>query len=164
MDGILAAVSTTSPHAGALAALAVLLLLGMALLVPDVGEVELLDKMLKDALSSDENYTLKLYTAISPALGESSVAGDFTEATFGGYSSASKTRAGWAGASTAGGTTSTTHAQSSWTKSDAGTQTILGYYVIGATSTVLLWAETFAASRTLNQNDTLNVTLRMELA
>src|SRR5574342_469145 len=48
----------------------------MALVVPDVGEVELLDKMLKDALSVDESYTLKLYSAISPALGEASVAGD----------------------------------------------------------------------------------------
>jgi hypothetical protein len=33
----------------------------MALVIADVGEIELLDKMLKDALSVDETYTLKLY-------------------------------------------------------------------------------------------------------
>lgn len=134
----------------------------MALVVPDVGEVELLDKMLKDALSVDESYTLKLYSAISPALGEASVAGDFTEATFTGYVAKTLTRAGWAGASTAGGTTSTTYAQQSWSPTSA--QTILGYYVIGATSAVLLWAEAYAASRSLQNGDTHLLTPRMELA
>jgi hypothetical protein len=33
----------------------------MPLVVPNAGELELLDKMLKDALSSDEDYILKLF-------------------------------------------------------------------------------------------------------
>ena len=135
----------------------------MALVVPNVGEVELLDKLIKDALSVDENYTLKLYTAISPALGEASVASDFTEAAFTNYVAKTLTRAGWAGASTAGGTTTTTYAQQSWTCGASG-ETILGYYVIGTTSGILLWAEAFASSRTLANGDVLNVTLSFGLA
>src|SRR5262245_44697244 len=113
----------------------------MALLAPDVGEVELLDKMLKDALSVDEDFTLKLYkTNVTPA--ESDTASSYTVADFTNYVNKTLTRAGWAGASTSGGTTSTTHSQQSWTNGGS-SQTIYGYYVIGATSTVLLWAELF---------------------
>jgi hypothetical protein len=144
------------------ALLLLLLPLFSALVVPDVGEVELLDKTLKDALSVDESYTLKLYTAISPALGEGSVAGDFTEATFTGYAAKTLTRAGWAGASTSSGTTSSSYAQQSWSPTSA--QTVLGYYVIGTTSGVLLWAEAFASSRSLQNGDTLLLTPKMELA
>lgn len=134
----------------------------MALVIPDVGEVELLDKMLKDALSSDEDYTLKLYkTDVTPA--ESDTAGSYTVADFTNYVNKTLTRAGWAGASTAGGTTSSSYAQQSWTCGASG-NTIYGYYVIGATSTVLLWAEKFATARVLASGDTLNLTPKMELA
>ena len=133
----------------------------MALLVPDVGEVELLDKLLKDALSVDEDYTLKLYkTNVTPA--ESDTAGSYTVADFTGYANKTLTRAGWAAASTAAGTTSTTFAQQSW--SPTSSQTVYGYYVIGATSTVLLWAELFASSKNLVDGDTLQLTPKMELA
>lgn len=134
----------------------------MALVIPDVGEVELLDKMLKDALSSDEDYTLKLYkTDVTPA--ESDTASSYTVADFTNYVNKTLTRAGWAGASTAGGTTSSSYAQQSWTCGASG-NTIYGYYVIGATSTVLLWAEKFATARVLASGDTLNLTPKMELA
>jgi hypothetical protein len=132
----------------------------MVLLVPDVGEVELLDKLLKDALSVDENYTLKLFkNDITPAEGD--VAGTYTEADFTGYVAKTLTRAGWAAASTLAGVTSTTFAQQSWSPTSA--QTVYGYYVIGATSTVLLWAERFASPRALVSGDTLQLTPRMEL-
>ncbi len=134
----------------------------MALLVPDVGEVELLDKMLKDALSTDETLTFRLFTNdFTPV--EGSVLTDFTEAIFAGYAASVLTRASWPAAATAAGVTSTTNAVQGNTKTDAGSVTVFGYTVEGTTSTVLLWAERFAASRTLNQNDTLNVTPRVEL-
>lgn len=133
-----------------------------ALLVPDVGEVELLDKMMKDALSVDEDYTLKLYkTNVTPA--ESDTAGSYTVADFTNYVNKTLTRTGWAGASTAGGTTSTTYAQQSWTCGASG-NTVYGYYVIGATSGTLLWAELFGTARVLASGDTLNLTPAMELA
>lgn len=134
----------------------------MALLVPDVGEVELLDKMLKDALSTDEDYTLKLYkTDVTPAEGDT--AGSYTEADFTGYAAKTLNRSGWAGATTTAGTTSTSYAQQSWSMTGT-SQTIYGYWVIGVTSAVALWAEKFAASRTLVDPSTLNLTPKMELA
>jgi hypothetical protein len=133
-----------------------------ALVVPDVGEVELLDKMLKDALSVDESMTLQLYSAVSPAISENSVAGDFTACTFTGYVTKTITRASWAGAATAGGVTSTTSTQLSW--SPTSPQTVLGYWLVGATSAVLLWAEAFGSSRSVQNGDTLQLTPRMELA
>jgi hypothetical protein len=135
----------------------------MAIVVPNVGEVELLDKMIKDALSVDENYTLKLYTAVSPAIDESTTAAHFTEADFTGYSTKTLTRANWGAASTSSGTTSSVYAQQSWTNTGS-TQVILGYWVVGATSGVLLWCEAFTAAETLNNGGVLNVTPRFELA
>ena len=59
-------------------------------------------------------------------------------------------------------TPSTTFAQQSW--SPTSSQTVYGYYVIGATSTILLWAELFASSKNLVNGDTLQLTPKMELA
>lgn len=130
----------------------------MALVVPNVGEVELLDKMLKDALSTDENYTLKLYTAISGTLDKDTIASDFTEATFTGYTSKTLTRSGWVSASTVSNKASSSYAEQSWVGGSGANETILGYYIIGATSTVLLWAEQFSSSVVVQETDTIKVT------
>lgn len=137
----------------------------MTLIVPDVGEVELLT----DLLGNGENFTLKLFTNdVTPA--ESDTAGTYTEASFTGYSAKTLTRsisgATWATPSTSTGTTSSEYnsgTPQSWTMGDAGPVTVYGYFVIGATSTVLQWAERFASSRALSLNDVLNLTPRMEL-
>ena len=134
-----------------------------ALIVPDVGEVEMLDKLMSDALAVDESWTLKLYTAQGGGGAELAVAADFTVATFTGYANKTLTRAGWSAASTLGGVTSTSFAQQSWTCTAAG-QTILGYYVIGATSTVLCWYEAFGVARVLTPPaDQLLLTPKMQL-
>jgi len=131
----------------------------MTLVVPDVGEVQLLDDLLKD--SGGEDFTLKLYkTDVTPA--EDDVAGSYTEADFTGYSAKTLTRANWGAAATDGGTTSSSYAQQSW--SPTSVQTIYGYFVVGAVSTVLQWAEKFAAARSLQSGDTFNLTPKMELA
>jgi hypothetical protein len=132
----------------------------MALLVPDAGEVSLLDMMLSDA--SPNAQTLRLYSAVSPALSESTVHTDFTEATFTGYTSKTLARATWNGASSSAGTTSKTYPQQSW--SPTSSQTILGYYVTEAVAGGILWAEEFAAARALVSGDTLNLTPAIELA
>lgn len=130
----------------------------MTLVVPDVGEVQLLDDLLKD--NGNENFTLKLFkNDVTPA--ESDTASTYTEADFSGYSAKTLTRSSWGAASTAAGVTSSTYAQQSW--SPTSSQTVYGYFVVGATSTVLQLAERFAASRALNNGDTLNLTPKMEL-
>jgi len=134
----------------------------MALIVPDLGEQELLDKAIKDALSVDEGYSLRLYKAVSPALGESTVTANFTVADFTGYANVALTRSGAAAAQTSAGTTFTTWAQQEWTNTGA-SQTVLGYYVVAATSGVTLWAEAFAVARTLETGDKLQLTPRLEL-
>ncbi len=134
----------------------------MALIVPNVGEVELLNKMLKAQLQTNENYTLKLYSAVSPALDEDSVAGDFTEASFGGYAAKTLLRANWNTATTVSDkATSTYNAAQTWTASSA--QTILGYYVLGATSGVLLWAESFPSAVAVAVSDIVSVTPKLTL-
>ena len=137
----------------------------MALLVPDVGEVVLLNNLL--AGGSLENWTLKLFkTNVTPA--ESDTAVSYTVADFTGYSNVTLTRtqsgSTWATAATSAGTTSSTYGSSAQTWTLSGTaQTIYGYYVVGATSTTLLFAEAFAASRTLNASDVLNLTPKLQL-
>jgi uncharacterized membrane protein len=120
----------------------------MALLVPDVGEVVLLASILYPA--SGENWTLKLYSGnVTPA--ETDTAASYTEATFTGYTAKTLTRtqsgATWAVPTTSTGTTSS----------------IYGYYVVGATSTTLLFAELFSSVKNLANNDTLTVTPRFQL-
>lgn len=128
----------------------------MALTVPDVGENSLLDMALKDA--SPNAQELHLYTAISPAISESTVVAHFTEATFTGYSLKSLARATWNAAS--GGTS--TYPQQSW--SPTSSQTVIGYWVEEATAGEVLWVEAFAASRALNNGDTLNLDLSISLS
>lgn len=125
------------------------------LVLSNVGELELLDKMLKDALAVDENYTLKLFTNnVIPD--QSSVAGTFTEATFSGYVAKTLVRSGWSAATTVSNKAQSSYSQQSWTCGLTG-DTIYGYYVIGETSTVLLWAERFASPRIVANTDILNV-------
>jgi len=134
----------------------------MALVTPDAGELELLDKMIKDALSVDEDYTLKLFkNDYTPS--QSTVFGDFTEADFTGYSAATLTRANFGAASTVNNKAESTYsAQQSWTCGTTG-NTVYGYYVLGATSGTCLWAERFATSRTLANGDQLNLTPKLTL-
>jgi hypothetical protein len=128
----------------------------MPLVVPDAGELELLDKMLKDALSVDESYILRLYkNNATPS--QSTVIGDFTEADFVGYSPVTMSRAGWASSSTVSNKAQSTYAQQSWTCGSTG-NTVYGYYVVGASSGVCLWAEKFGSARVMSSLDVLQLT------
>jgi len=133
----------------------------MALLVPDVGEVALLDMALGDA--SPEAQTLKLYkNDADPAEGDTAVT--YTVADIAGYSDKSLARATWNAASTAAGTTTKTYPAQTF--NFTGTGTIVGYYVIKATAGTLLWAERIYASpgQTFNNGDSLALTLSIALA
>lgn len=136
----------------------------MPIVVPNAGELELLDKMLKDALTTDENVILKLnkndYTVT-----QSSVSTDFTATTFTGYAAQTLTRANWAAATTNGSNKAeATYSNTlSWTCGATG-DTVFGYWIEGATSGTTLWAERFATSRTLADGDVLNLTPKFTLS
>ena len=136
----------------------------MALVVPDVGEVRLLGMALGTLAQEDQ--TLKLYaTNVTPAEGDT--AGSYTEATGGGYAAKTLTGASWPDPTTATGTTSSTYAEQTYTFTGAldTNPTIYGYFVVGATSTVLLWAELAGATFTpANNGDTYKVTPKIEAA
>lgn len=132
----------------------------MALLIPDAGEVALLDYAL--GTTTPEAQTLKLYeSATTPAEGDT--AGSYTEATIAGYASVALARATWNGASTSTGTTSKTYPQQTFTFTGSGT--IYGYFVIGTTSGTILWSEKlFASGQAFANTDQLKLTLSIELA
>lgn len=130
----------------------------MALVVPNEGELELLDKMIKDALSSDEDYILKLfqnnYTPDADA-----ASGSFTEASFTNYAAKTLARTTWNAAVTNGsgrGETSYGASPQAWTCGASG-NTVYGYWVEGASSAKVLWAERFGTSRVLASGDILNI-------
>lgn len=136
----------------------------MPLVVPNQGELELLDKMLKDALSVDENYILKLYrNDYTPA--DVSAPGSFTEANFTSYAARTLTRTNWNTAVTVSGKGESSYGSTpqSWTCGTTG-NTIYGYWVEGATSAKVLWAERFSTSRVLANGDVLNITPKFTLA
>jgi hypothetical protein len=137
----------------------------MALLVPDVGEVRLLTELL-DGGTARENWTLKLYkTDVTPAEGDTDAS--YTEADFTDYVAKTLTRtvdAGttWGTPSTSDGTTSASYAQQSWTCGATG-NTVYGYFVVGASSGVLIFAEKFGTAVTLASGYQLQLTPRLEL-
>ena len=135
----------------------------MTLMTPTLGELQLLDKMLKKALSTDENYILKLYqNNYTPTVNDQPIS--FTEATFTNYAALTLTRANWNSSQVIGGVAQTSYgaAPQAWTCGASG-NTIYGYYVVGATSTVVLWAELFATARVLSNADVLNLTPQFTL-
>jgi hypothetical protein len=120
------------------------------LVVPSEGESQLLQKMLQVALSTSENYILKLYQSNTTPTSSTSKT-SFTEANFTGYAARTLTRANWSNAIINGSNAAVLSygtSPQSWTCGTTG-NTIYGYCVEGATSTNVLWAERFGTTRTL---------------
>ena len=136
----------------------------MSLVVPAVGELALLNKLLSNLLSSNEDYILKLYrTADTPDA--NSVQASFTECNFTNYLARTLSRAGWTAAvvSSTKGESSYAGVQS-WTCGTDG-NTVYGYWVIGNTKNVniVLWAELFSTARVIASGDILNITPKFTL-
>lgn len=110
----------------------------MALLVPDVSEVILLETMLNKTAATDVK--LKLYTN-NRTPGEADNLTSYTESTGTGYAAVTLTGASWTVA-TATGTTTAEYAQQTFTYTGAEAN-IYGYYVTNFGSTQVLWAEIF---------------------
>ncbi|MEY2855668.1 MAG: hypothetical protein RL030_2800 [Pseudomonadota bacterium] len=132
----------------------------MTLLVPDVGEVALLDMALSDA--APEAQTLSLYTSnTTPAEGDT--AATYTIATGSGSDAKTLARATWNAASTAAGTTSKTYPAQVF--SFTGSFTVYGYLIRKVTAGTLLWSEkVYGSGQAFVSGDSLTITPRIELA
>lgn len=130
----------------------------MAIVVPNEGSIELLEKMIKRALSTDEDYTLKLYandyTPVS-----TTTAADFDEPVFTGYASKTLTRAGFDTAVTmVNGDAYIEYAtEQVWAVGAVG-DTVYGYFIEGATSGKVLWAERLPESANVANGDEIKIT------
>lgn len=132
----------------------------MSIVVPDCGERWLLDAALSDA--APEAVKLKLYSNDYDPV-EGSVAGDFTEVTAGaGYAAITLTRATWNAAATALGITTKTFP--SQTFAFIGTRTVNGYFIVGAVSGTLIWAERLYPSPGQQFNNTDQCVLPPQIA
>ena len=131
----------------------------MALVMSSAGMQLLIDRALKTALSSNDDYKLQLFqNNITPTYSTSS--GSYTLANFTGYSDATLTRSGWnASTSSSGVATITYGTEQTFTCSGGSPQTIYGYLIVSATDTSkVLWAEKFTTARTMSSGDVIKIT------
>jgi len=120
----------------------------MSVVIPNVGEVELLNKMLKD-----EDLTLKLFkNNFTPDA--STVIGDFEESDFTNYNSFALLKSGWSIDIVSGKAKAKYGTDPSWTCGATG-NTVYGYWIEGATSVTLLWTERFDSPIVLTLNGVL---------
>lgn len=136
----------------------------MAWNAPDVGEIELLKRVLY-ANPATENLTLKLYKN-SVVYAETDTASTYTVADFTGYSdkTLTSTQSGstWGAPTTSSGVTSSTYGTSFvWTAGSG--QSIFGQYIVGATSGILLLVDPFAGAKTLASGDTMTTATKISL-
>jgi hypothetical protein len=134
-----------------------LVLMVGALLVPDVGEVQLLKFALGVDASEDQKLCL-FASNTTPAEGDT--AGTYTLATGGGYGDKTLTKTSWS-VSTTSGTTTASYVEQTFTFTGALTTNadIYGYLVKSAVGGILLWAERAGSIFTpANTGDTYKVT------
>lgn len=112
----------------------------MALLVPNEGEVQILGIAINNV--ANENLLLKLFaTNVTPA--EADTSASYTEVTATGYSAITLTKGSWSIANV-GGVTTATYPEQTFTMTSA--TNCYGYYVVGATSGKVFWAESFGSN------------------
>jgi hypothetical protein len=116
------------------------------------------------SMADQENLTLKLRNdAITPAATD--VAGTYTESSFTGYvaktlNSVYSIVAAW-GTPTGGNPATIAYPQQTW--SPTSSQACNGYFVVGAKTGTLFWAENFASSKNLSNLDSLKLTPSVSL-
>lgn len=130
------------------------------IVTPDEGQTELMDKMLKAALTVNEDYLLDLYkNNYVPVQG--STGASFTVSTFGGYSQKTLTRSGFnAAANVADVAVSVYGTDQVWTCT-SGSETAYGYLIRGATSGKVLWAQAFDTPRSMSAGAVETLTVRI---
>lgn len=131
----------------------------MAIKVPNSAEVLALKAFLNHT-PQDEDQLLKLFkNNYTPV--EASVAGDFTEATFTGYSAIALTGSSWTISS--GDPATAVYAEQTFTSSaDQTAELVYGYYIVRDTGGEILWAERFSSPVSVSANgDYIKVTPRI---
>lgn len=132
----------------------------MALTITNAGELLLLEWALRST-STPEDLVLKLYSNNYTPVA-TSTASNFTEANFTGYSAKSITRASWGTPTTnANGEAEVSATAQDWSaESD---QTIYGYFLVGAVSGTVVWAQRFSVPRSVTSGTVLRVPVRFTL-
>lgn len=129
----------------------------MVLIVPDLGELALLDKMMRSLSNNDADFELRIFTNSDVPSG-STVAADLTEATFSGYVVKTLNRSNFLASTTLGnGEAQIVYdTEQVWTVGATGQQ-VYGYYVLERSTGILLWLERIGAT-TLAAADLLKIT------
>jgi hypothetical protein len=112
----------------------------MALVIPNVSEVTLLNNMLN--VATPTNTILHLYSNnLTPS--STTVVGDVTEVTSGGYSAITLTSSSWTVSTSGGGITTASYAEQTFNITTSAT--VYGYYITNVAGD-LLWLERFTAA------------------
>jgi hypothetical protein len=106
----------------------------MTLLVATVGANLALEHIVNK--TAPENLILKLFIS-NTTPSNTDTAATYTEATFPGYTAITLTGASWGSAASR----SIAYAQQTWTCTGVATDNVYGYYLVGASSGTLYWAE-----------------------
>lgn len=116
------------------------------IVIPDVGKTALLAWLLKEDDLSIHNLYLRLFQN-DYLIDAETVEGDFTEATFTGYTEKMLTRTNWTAPAIVDGKAVTTYTSTSqtWTVGAGTPNTIYGYYVVDDDSGEVVWGENFPA-------------------
>ena len=112
----------------------------MALVIPNASEVTLLNNMLNK--TTPTNTVLRLYSNnLTPS--STTVIGDVTQVTAGGYAAITLTSSSWTVATSGGGVTTASYAEQTFNITTSAT--IYGYYITNLGGD-LLWVERFTAA------------------
>ena len=129
----------------------------MTILIPSASEATDLSFMLGAAVPG--NQLLKLFVS-NTTLADTTIASDLTEMSTLGYAAKTLTKTSWTVTAGATGAAATAvYAAQTWTFTSGTAVTAYGYYVVDSTTGLLLWAETFASAKVLqNTGDTITIT------
>lgn len=124
-----------------------------ALVVPDEGELVLLERMLRLDEYTTQGFLIHLYTNDYTPNRESEYA-DFTEVVLAGYSAQALANADWNAPTTVGGVAQSVYGTGlvSFTVT-GGTTPVYGYFVTDEGETTCIWAQRFDALRTLDSGN-----------
>lgn len=127
------------------------------LIVPTASEATLLNFLLGATVPG--NQQLKLFVNDVSAADDTLDAADFTEMSTHDYAQKVLTKTSWTTSPNAGAPASSVYAAQTWTFSAASPVNVYGYYVLDATTGLLLWFEEFLTPRVVeNAGDQIIIT------
>lgn len=135
----------------------------MPLIIPTASEATLLGFTVGATVPG--NQTLKLFVNNVTETNDALIASNFTEMSTHGYAAKTLTKTSWTITPNAGAAASAAYAAQTWTFTAATAVTVYGYYVIDATSGLLLWFEEFTTPKVVeNTGDQIIITPAITLS